>query len=127
MVNNEFEERRVVVSGGLAARKLDALLVSFGPNLRYLSGFTGSNGSLLVLPDKAILFTDPRYHPGRTGGLLSGADLGRPAFARRRCRDQAPRTEANRLRTGAHEVRFFRVAEIAPADEGIARSRGGLG
>ncbi len=61
MVNNEFEERRVVVSGGLAARKLDGLLVSFGPNLRYLSGFTGSNGSLLVLPDKAILFTDPRY------------------------------------------------------------------
>ena len=57
----EFETRRQVVSRGLADRKVDALLVSFGPNLRYLSGFTGSNGSLLVLPDRAILFTDPRY------------------------------------------------------------------
>ena len=42
-------------------RKIDALLVSFGANLRYLSGFTGSNGNLLLLPGKAILFTDPRY------------------------------------------------------------------
>ena len=61
MANNEFEPRREAVAGGLAARKLDALLVSFGPNLRYLTGFTGSNGSLLVLPGKSILFTDPRY------------------------------------------------------------------
>ena len=61
MLDNEFEQRRQAVSGGLAARKLDALLVSFSPNLRYLSGFTGSNGNLLVLRDKAILFTDPRY------------------------------------------------------------------
>jgi Xaa-Pro aminopeptidase len=57
----EFEQRRQIVSSALAARKLDALLVSFGPNLRYLSGFTGSNGNLLVLPGKSILFTDPRY------------------------------------------------------------------
>lgn len=61
MVDNEFEVRRRTVGAGLAARCLDALLVSFGPNLRYLSGFTGSNGNLLVLPDESILFTDPRY------------------------------------------------------------------
>ena len=61
MENNEFEQRRRRVADGLAARKLDALLVSFSPNLRYLSGFTGSNGALLVLPDRSILFTDPRY------------------------------------------------------------------
>jgi len=58
---NEHELRRKTVAAGLAERKLDALLVSFGPNLRYLSGFTGSNGSLLILPGKSILFTDPRY------------------------------------------------------------------
>jgi Xaa-Pro aminopeptidase len=49
------------VASGLAARKLDALLVSNGPNLRYLSGFTGDNASLLLTPDNAILFTDPRF------------------------------------------------------------------
>ena len=59
--SSEFESRRETVSRDLAGRNLDALLVSFAPNLRYLSGFTGSNGSLLVLPGRSILFTDPRY------------------------------------------------------------------
>jgi Xaa-Pro aminopeptidase len=49
------------VSSGLAERKLDALLVSAGPNVRYLSGFTGDNANLLVMAGRAILFTDPRY------------------------------------------------------------------
>lgn len=61
MAANEFESRRQTIADGLAERKLDALLVSFSPNLRYLSGFTGSNGNLLLLPGKCILFTDPRY------------------------------------------------------------------
>lgn len=61
MADNEFHQRRQAVAAGLAKRKLDALLVSFSPNLRYLTGFTGSNGSLLLLPDRTILFTDPRY------------------------------------------------------------------
>jgi len=61
VVNNEFEQRRQTVAAGLAAHKLDGLLVSFGPNLRYLSGFTGSNALLLVTPVRSILFTDPRY------------------------------------------------------------------
>ena len=57
----EFEARRLGVAEGLASRKIDALLVSLSPNLRYLSGFTGSNGALLVMADGAMLFTDPRY------------------------------------------------------------------
>jgi Xaa-Pro aminopeptidase len=61
VADSEYEQRRKTAAAGLADRKLDALLVSFSPNLRYLSGFTGSNGNLLLLPDKAILFTDPRY------------------------------------------------------------------
>src|SRR5436305_4436965 len=61
MESREFEQRRRMLADGLAARKVDALLVSFSPNLRYLSGFTGSNGALLILPGKSILFTDPRY------------------------------------------------------------------
>src|SRR5215471_4426670 len=61
MDTKEFEQRRRAVADELSARKLDAMLVSLSPNLRYLSGFTGSNGALLVLPGKSILFTDPRY------------------------------------------------------------------
>jgi Xaa-Pro aminopeptidase len=57
----ETSWRRQRLSAELTERKLDALVVSFGPNLRYLTGFTGSNGLLLVLPDQAFFFTDPRY------------------------------------------------------------------
>ncbi len=59
--SSDFERRREQVSSGLAERKLDGLLISWGANLRYLSGFTGSNADLLVLPGKSILLTDPRY------------------------------------------------------------------
>jgi Xaa-Pro aminopeptidase len=59
--DNQYEQRRQAVAAALPARKLDCLLVAFSPNLRYLSGFTGSNGALLILPGRSILFTDPRY------------------------------------------------------------------
>lgn len=45
----------------MAARRLDAALVTFLPNVRYLSGFTGSNGLILVTQRGATLYTDPRY------------------------------------------------------------------
>ena len=41
--------------------RFDALLVSQPENRRYLSGFTGSSGWLLVSQQKAILATDFRY------------------------------------------------------------------
>ncbi len=41
--------------------KIEALLVSAPPNVRYLSGFTGDNGLLLVTPESQTLFTDPRF------------------------------------------------------------------
>jgi len=37
------------------------MFVSAAPNIRYLSGFTGSNALLLMTGDRAVLFTDPRY------------------------------------------------------------------
>jgi Xaa-Pro aminopeptidase len=42
--------------------KIDALLVTNLHNVRYLTGFTGSNGAVLLFRDgRAVLFTDPRY------------------------------------------------------------------
>lgn len=40
---------------------VDAFLVSHLPNVRYLCGFSGSAGVLLVEPHKSTLFTDSRY------------------------------------------------------------------
>src|ERR1019366_7726922 len=56
------ESRRARAGSMLEEPKLDALLVTNLHNVRYLTGFTGSNGSVLLFKDSpAILFTDPRY------------------------------------------------------------------
>ena len=44
-----------------AEHKIDALLISGLPNVRYLTGYTGSNGMVLWTPESITLFTDPRY------------------------------------------------------------------
>ena len=53
--------RRAKLAARLAALEVDALLVTRLPNVRYLTGFTGSNGQLLVTASEAIFFTDSRY------------------------------------------------------------------
>jgi Xaa-Pro aminopeptidase len=45
----------------LAERELDWLLVTNLVNVRYLSGFTGTNGLCLVGPEQRLFFTDFRY------------------------------------------------------------------
>jgi Xaa-Pro aminopeptidase len=55
--------------GGRAARlrtafddaQIDGLLVTFLPNVRYLTGFTGSSAMLLVTGDDLVFTTDGRY------------------------------------------------------------------
>jgi Xaa-Pro aminopeptidase len=61
MKPDEFAQRRARLAAEFAERKVHALAVGFGANLRYLTGFTGSNGMLLLLADGAVFFTDPRY------------------------------------------------------------------
>lgn len=56
-MNNRLARLRTL----LDARGLDALLVTQEHNRRYLSGFTGSNGTLLISQDEAYLATDFRY------------------------------------------------------------------
>ncbi len=40
---------------------LDAVLITRLVNVRYLTGFTGSNGQLLAVPGRGVFFTDSRY------------------------------------------------------------------
>jgi len=40
---------------------VEALLLTHGPDVRYLSGFTGSNGAVALVGGQAVLFTDGRY------------------------------------------------------------------
>ena len=42
----------------LRANLADPLLVTFLPNIRYLTGFTGSSAYVLVTPDRFVFVTD---------------------------------------------------------------------
>ena len=49
------------ISARLEERELDALLITDPANLRYVTGFTGSNGLAVVGPDVRRFLTDFRY------------------------------------------------------------------
>ena len=55
------------VAARLAERELDLLLVTDLVNLRYLTGFTGTNGIAVVGPDTRRFLTDFRYVERATG------------------------------------------------------------
>ena len=46
----------------LTTEGLDAILITQPENRRYLSGFTGSTGVLLISQEQAVLATDFRYY-----------------------------------------------------------------
>lgn len=56
-----MSSRVEALRGRLADERLTGLLVTSLANIRYLTGFTGSAGVLLVEPRGATLFTDFRY------------------------------------------------------------------
>ncbi len=57
----ELDARRTRLLPAIQEARAAAFVTTALPNVRYLSGFTGSNGAVLLTPDRAILFTDPRY------------------------------------------------------------------
>ena len=55
------ERRLAALRSAIDAAQLDALLVSSLPNIRYLTGFSGSSALLVVTSAEAVLLTDFRY------------------------------------------------------------------
>src|SRR6202047_4216359 len=53
--------RQQRLQNSLSTHRLDTLLVTHPPNLRYLCGFTGSSGALLLTETKRVCITDGRY------------------------------------------------------------------
>jgi Xaa-Pro aminopeptidase len=56
-----FHARQKKLRQHLATTRFDGLLLSHLPNIRYLCGFTGSAGLLLVEESGSVFFTDVRY------------------------------------------------------------------
>ena len=82
MSGDRRPERQAALRSRLAADGLDALLLLHPPNLRYLTGFSGSAGLLLFTHERAVLITDFRYAeqaPVEAGGtalvLMEPSDL----------------------------------------------------
>jgi Xaa-Pro aminopeptidase len=57
----DHQLRKDRLSERLGTLGVDAILVTRSPNVRYLTGFTGSNGQALVSSDAGAFFTDGRY------------------------------------------------------------------
>ena len=57
----DHKGRQQRLQDSLSTHRLDALLVTHPANLRYLCGFTGSSGALLLTGTKRVFITDGRY------------------------------------------------------------------
>ena len=56
-----FSNRLDLLKNNFHLNSLDGIYVTNLTNIRYLTGFTGSAGSLLILDNKQYFFTDGRY------------------------------------------------------------------
>ncbi|WJZ02793.1 aminopeptidase P family protein [Corynebacterium freiburgense] len=62
LADTRFATRRRTLAAALAAQRVDSILITHLTHVRYLSGFSGSNGALLINKDlSAAIATDGRY------------------------------------------------------------------
>jgi Xaa-Pro aminopeptidase len=57
----DHQLRRTALAGSLPDLAVDAFLITGPSNVRYLTGFTGSNGQVLVAAERSMFLTDGRY------------------------------------------------------------------
>src|SRR4029453_11572081 len=107
-------ERRDALRATAAANGLDAVLVTNLLNVRYLTGFTGANGALLVTVDGTDLFgTDGRYTT-QAGAQVPDVELlvdraTVPALAR-----EAVRRGGGRMGFESHALTVDGLATLEP-------------
>jgi Xaa-Pro aminopeptidase len=95
---------------------VDTLLVTHLPNVRYLCGFTGSAGLLLVDSSQATLFTDSRY-TFQTRQEVSGARVQICKHGLIRAASEALRARKGRSRVG-YSASQVTVAQKQALDQG---------
>jgi Xaa-Pro aminopeptidase len=96
--------RRTALTARLDDLGVDALLVSRLPNVRYLTGFTGSNGQAVVAASESVFLTDGRYTEQSRHEV---PDLERVTYLQgleAPLRDQCARLGVRRLGFESHDV-----------------------
>ena len=119
------------------AEHADALLVTRLVNIRYLTGFTGSAGLLLVLPEELVFVTDGRYMEQsaeqlRAAGVDARIEIGTTAAAQQETLGAAA-SGLGRLALEAHDVTWaqqrafaadwFAGSELVPTENLIENLR----
>ena len=57
----DHQLRRAALTPSIEEQAVDAILVTQPSNVRYLTGFTGSNAQAIVSPSAGVFLTDGRY------------------------------------------------------------------
>jgi Xaa-Pro aminopeptidase len=57
----DYKGRQTRFQAALERTGLDGLLITHLPNIRYLCGFTGTSGAVVLCESKSVFFTDGRY------------------------------------------------------------------
>ena len=113
-----YGERRERLRERLAGLDVEAALITSLVNVRYLTGFTGSNGAALITRSSAVLGTDGRY---ATRSSYEVPDLERvidrhvaPVLL-----DRAVKAGIKRLGYESHDVTVDQHADFEQAAEGV--------
>jgi Xaa-Pro aminopeptidase len=107
------------------AASVDAVLVTAASNIRYLTGFTGSAGMLLVSSEDAVLVTDGRYRTQsaeqmEAAGVAARTFIGAPAEPRAQLSESVRRLRSTRVGLEADSITWAAQRQLAegltPAD-----------
>lgn len=121
----DHQLRRAEVAGCLETLEVDALLVTRLPNVRYLTGFTGSNAQALLTSETGIFFTDGRYTEQSRHEV---PDLERVTYLRELREPLAEACERlgiERLAFEDHDLTVHALSELEDRLEGVAFVRAG--
>jgi Xaa-Pro aminopeptidase len=116
---HDYGKRLAQLRELLAADRLDGLVVTQPENRRYLSGYTGTDGTLFLSTDRALLITDLRF--------TEQASREAPRFEIVEALPSDLPGELNRLaaETGAHRVAFeSHYVTVATLDSWVAAAEG---
>lgn len=119
----DHQLRRTALAGELPGLAVDGFWITSSSNVRYLTGFTGSNGQVLVTGQETVFFTDGRYTEQARHEV---ADLERVSYLGafgEPLAEQAKRLGVARLGFEAHHVTvrsLERLVSALPSVEPVA-------
>lgn len=111
--------RRTILADRLASLEIDAFLVTGLTNVRYLTGFTGSNGQVVIAGDEGVFLTDGRYTEQSRHEV---PDVERVTYANalgEALAEQVTRLGIGRLGFEAHQVTVRSHGRLADALGGV--------